>query len=498
MIIKNTSGQFYGAQINNLDGTAKTSGSVTIYITGDNGTQAVGTVSSGACTHKGNGYWSYPAAQGETNYAHVAATFVPDGTGVCVTNNYYPWPEALATAAALSAVDGKIDTLDMVADAVKAKTDNLPGDPADQSLVIDATNAIVSLINGLNDIDAAAVWAYTTRILTAGTNIALAKGTGVTGFNDLDSTAVQSATAAAITAYDPPTRAELTADKEEILEAVGEIEAGTAPTAEEVAAAVWDEALAGHTTSGSTGEALAAAGGSGDPWITPLPGSYTAGQAGKIVGDYLNAAVGSRATPSDVATALSTYDGPTRAELTADKEEILAAIDEVEGGTGATPEEIWTYTTRILTAGTNISLAKGTGVTGFNDLSEAQVNAQVDVALADYDPPTATEVANWIAALNDLSTSELRDEIDDALLDYNVATVSDVPTANTNADALLNRNVAGGSSTGRTVKEALYILRNKYTTIGNLKVYAPDDTTVAWEADLQTAAGDPITSVDPN
>lgn len=38
-----------------------------------------------------------------------------------------------------------------------------------------------------------AVWATTTRILTAGTNIALAKGTGVTGFNDLDAAGIRSA-----------------------------------------------------------------------------------------------------------------------------------------------------------------------------------------------------------------------------------------------------------------------------------------------------------------
>jgi hypothetical protein len=36
-------------------------------------------------------------------------------------------------------------------------------------------------LNGL----VAAIWAYATRVLTAGTNIVLAKGTGVTGFNDI-------------------------------------------------------------------------------------------------------------------------------------------------------------------------------------------------------------------------------------------------------------------------------------------------------------------------
>jgi len=58
--------------------------------------------------------------------------------------------------------------------------------------------------------------------------------------------------------------------------------------------------LSGHAISGSTGEALSAAGGAGDPWITALPGSYSAGQAGYIVGNNLNATVSSRATQSSV------------------------------------------------------------------------------------------------------------------------------------------------------------------------------------------------------
>lgn len=48
--------------------------------------------------------------------------------------------------------------------------------------------------------------------------------------------------------------------------------------------------------------------------------------------------------------------------------------------------DIWSYATRVLTAGTNIVLAKGTGVTGFNDLSAAQVNTECDTALIDYGP----------------------------------------------------------------------------------------------------------------
>lgn len=76
---KNVASQSIGAQmVSASDGSAFT-GSVTVYITGDNGTQAIGSVGSGACTHEGNGYHSYAPSQGETNYDHIAFTFI--GTG---------------------------------------------------------------------------------------------------------------------------------------------------------------------------------------------------------------------------------------------------------------------------------------------------------------------------------------------------------------------------------------------------------------------------------
>lgn len=66
------------------------------------------------------------------------------------------------------------------------------------------------------------------------------------------------------------------------------------PSAATVADAVWDEAIAGHVGAGSTGEALTAAGSAGDPWITALPGAYSSGQAGYIVGTFLDAAISTR------------------------------------------------------------------------------------------------------------------------------------------------------------------------------------------------------------
>lgn len=66
------------------------------------------------------------------------------------------------------------------------------------------------------------------------------------------------------------------------------------------------------------------------------------------------------------------------------------------------------------------------------------------------------------------------------------------------ADGLLGRNIAGGSSAGRTVKQALAALRNRWTiAAGTLTVYDTDDATVLFTATITTAAGNPISGSDP-
>lgn len=88
---------------------------------------------------------------------------------------------------------------------------------------------------------------------------------------------------AAVIAADAITAAKVAAD------VTTEIAAGLSiPTAAAIADAVWDESLGAHLTAGSTGDALNDAGASGDPWNTALPGSYTAGQAGHILGANLD------------------------------------------------------------------------------------------------------------------------------------------------------------------------------------------------------------------
>ena len=81
---------------------------------------------------------------------------------------------------------------------------------------------------------------------------------------------------------------------------------------------------------------------------------------------------------------------------------------------------------------------------------------------------------------------------------FSLLTGAQVPTSNEHADALLARNIEGGSSSGRIVSEALYPLRNKWTNAsGAYTVYKTNDSTVSWTSTLSTGTADDITGSDP-
>lgn len=166
----------------------------------------------------------------------------------------------LSTRASQTSVDTIDDFLDTEVAAIKAKTDNLPASPAAvgsaMTLATDAMNANALAADAVAEIQS--------------------------GLSTLTAAGVRTAIGLA------------SANLDTQLDAI--------PTASENADAVWDETLSGHLTGGSTGNALNAAGSAGDPWSTALPGAYSAGTAGKILGDNLNATVGSRATQTSVDT----------------------------------------------------------------------------------------------------------------------------------------------------------------------------------------------------
>ena len=168
---KNVAGQKVGCQmVSASDGSAFT-GSVTVAVTIDAGTQATGSVGSGACTHEGNGYHTYAPAQAETNGDLLAFTFTGTGAIPATVQVYTSFPQTVDNAAnisaiktvtdaipnggALTTISGKIDTIDDFIDtevaAIKAKTDNIPSDPADASDVAAAIAAVSAKIDTVDD-----------------------------------------------------------------------------------------------------------------------------------------------------------------------------------------------------------------------------------------------------------------------------------------------------------------------------------------------------------
>ena len=134
----------------------------------------------------------------------------------------------------LGALKALIDTVDTVADAVKAKTDQLTFTVSNQvdSNALSAALTVAAIADGVWD---EAQSGHTTS--------------GTFG---------------------------------KYLDA--QVSTVSAPTAAAVADAVWDEAISGHAVAGSTGATLSSAGSAGDPWTTAIPASYTAGQAGYVLG----------------------------------------------------------------------------------------------------------------------------------------------------------------------------------------------------------------------
>ncbi|RWE26648.1 MAG: hypothetical protein EOS41_05820 [Mesorhizobium sp.] len=110
-------------------------------------------------------------------------------------------------------------------------------------------------------------------------------------------------------------------------------------------------------------------------------------------------------------------------------------------------DAVWSTTTRLLTAGTNIVLAKGTGVTGFNDLDAPGVRSAVGLASANLDTQLSALSGNDTTINNNvLAVKAKTDNLPAA-----PAAVGDIPTANQNADALLDR--ASGIEPGMTPRQ---------------------------------------------
>jgi len=119
---KNVASQSVGAQmVTAADGSAFGS-TVTVYVTGNAGTQAIGSVGSGICTHEGNGFYTYAPAQAETNYDHVAFTFIGSGAVPVSIQTYPTFPQTGDSFARIGAPAGASISADI--DALPTAVEN--------------------------------------------------------------------------------------------------------------------------------------------------------------------------------------------------------------------------------------------------------------------------------------------------------------------------------------------------------------------------------------
>lgn len=254
-------------------------------------------------------------------------------------------------------------------------------------------------VAGLVDITQTAAdkaWGTTARTLTAGTNIALAKGTGITGFNDLDTAGVAGAVWNAATAS-YGTANTYGALIETNLDAQVSTVGGGSLTVADIADGVWDEALSGHLTGGTTGAALNGAGSSGDPWTATM-GGYGAGTAGKIFYDNLNATVSSRATQTSVDT-LAGYVDTEVAAIKTKTDFLPSATAGTAGGLliAGTNAATTVNITGNITGNLSGSVGSVTGAVGSVTGSVASVTAGVTLAATTHTGaviPTVTTLSN--------------------------------------------------------------------------------------------------------
>jgi hypothetical protein len=122
-------------------------------------------------------------------------------------------------------------------------------------------------------------------------------------------------------------------------------------------------------------------------------------------------------------------------------------------------DAVWSVTARLLTAGTNIALAKGTGVTGFNDLSQADVRTAVGLATANLDTQlsaivtdTGTDIPATLATIAgylDTEIAAVKAQTDKLTFDGDNHVVADTRKISTDATAAdsLESVLDGGGGT---------------------------------------------------
>ena len=287
----------------------------------------------------------------------------------------------------------------------------------------------------------------------------------------------------ALSDYDGPTKAEMDAAFTEIK--------GASWATTDTLEAIRDRGDAAWVTGSGGGDATAANQSTIIAYVDELESRLTSARAANL--DNLDATVSSRSTVTvaqvnaEVDTALSDYDGPTKAEVD-------AAFTEIKGAT-------WSSGTDTLEAIRDRGDSSWITATGFSTLSAADVNAEVDTALSDYDAPTKAEMdaafteikgAGWTST----DTLEaIRDRGDAAWVTATGFNTTTPPTAAAITTAVLTTQMTedyAALNTAPTLAQAMFEIRAELvevSTSGTTKTTKKiDGSTTATTSTLNDAS----------
>ena len=395
------------------------------------------------------------------------------------------------TAARMGALTDLIDggRLDLLIDAIKAKTDNLPADPADDS-DIDAQLATiagyldteVAAILAAVDTEVAAIKAKTDQLNFSGTDVkATLDGETVTVGTNNDKTGY-----ALTSAYDAAKTAAAAGAQMDLIDA---------PNATALAA---------------IRNAVQAAGSTLATLLSRVIGTLAAGTHNPQTGDaYARLGAPSGASVSADIAAIPAPPDVSGIEAVTEKLDTMLEAD----------DDDYRFTEAALV---NAPAGEGGGPSAVQIRQEIDANSTQLIAIkakTDNIPagtmPLKSETDAIATAVGQVKTQT--DKLSfagsdvKATLDGEKVTVANnedkagysldsaPPTAAEVADKLLGRSLAGGADGGRTVTQALRALRNKIAiAAGTMTVYEEDDTTPDWTGAVTTdPAAEPITEIDP-
>jgi hypothetical protein len=533
---KNVAGQKVGSQmITAADGAVFTS-PVTAYVTGDAGTQAIGTVGSGACVHEGNGYHTYAPSQAETNYDLTAFTFIGTGAIASTLQAYNSFPQTVDNNVLAAGATG-FAAIDTVVDSILVDTAEIGA--AGAGLTVLATAASIAALNDVAATDIVSAGAITTLTGSVASVDLVDVTTTNTDMRGTDSAATATALATVDTVVDgiqtdlSNATDGLGAIKSEtalILADTNELQSDDVPgligalnniSTAQVNTEV-DTALTDYDSATNT-EMVAA--------FTEIKGATFSGASDSLEairdrGDaaWTTGAGGSSPTVIQIRQEMDS-NSTKLAAIVADTNELQA--DDIPGRLTTIEGATFSGTTDSLEAIRDRGDAAWTTGAGGSAPTVAQIRTEMDdnstklaAIVADTNELQSDDVPGLIAALNNVAATDIVsagaittlsgavvnvDLVDTTTTNTdmrgtNSANTVTPPTATQNADSLLNRDMSAVSDTNaRSPLNALRLLRNKWTSsAGTLTVTEEDDTTTAWTATLTgDAAADPVVGSDP-